>query len=198
MGRVRELYPYEATHADQQEVIFQQLENEMYMEQEKENAVDKAMNLRSWLLKNEMAIEVAVGNVIEGELCPITSIIIINQMEKAIGRFKNAIKDQAMDESNKHGKTYNFQGFEIRNIDGRKSYDYSDCEEIVRLTQELKDKKKMYSIGRDSVDNGAYSDVHLMPDGKKVQVFLDNNSQLLVAPTIKYSAPSIQITKSKK
>lgn len=94
-----------------------------------------------------MEIHQIVTAVIEGEKDPLESYILLKSLKDEIEEGLELIKDQAMSEAEKYGKSFDRFGahIELRNAPGR--FNFSEINLITQAENRLKYLKKLAEIG---------------------------------------------------
>ncbi len=174
------------------EIKVQEMEHQANLEiQDKTTRIkEKRANILSFL-------DMVVSNVKEGWVNPLLAFSEMENIKKKLDNCAKEIKEDAINEAQQYGKTFDFNGFVIENFNGRKTFDYSQCQEIVELEAKLKARKEFYKKAKIAADAGGWNEIETLPDGSTRQVFQDENNELLVAPSIKYSAEYITLKQSK-
>lgn len=174
------------------EIKMQEMEHRANLEiQDKTTRIkEKRSNIISFL-------DMVVMNVNEGYVNPLLAYSEMENIKKKLDNCAKEIKEDAINEAQQYGKSFDFNGFVIENFNGRKTFDYSQCEEIVELEAKLKARKEFYKKAKIAADAGGWNEIETLPDGSTRQVFQDENNELLVAPSIKYSAEYITLKQSK-
>lgn len=190
MGQIKNLMQTE--NLDETTEVIKNIEMELKEKEHKEH-IEKRESMQLKRRQSKIFIDKVVEDVLEGWTNPLEAFIVFNDVKKKIDKGIKEIYELAEDESLAHGKTYNYQGYKITNVEGRRSFDYSGCAEIVELEKHLKERKEFYKKAKISSDAGGWSEVQTLPDGTTREVFQDSNNELLVAPTIKYSKSFIKI-----
>lgn len=198
MGKVIEIYNEQIENwsrmdgFDPNEIKMQEMEHQANLEvQDKTTRIkEKRANILSFL-------DMVVLNVKEGWVNPLLAFSEMENIKKKLEHCTKKIKIEAIKEAQQYGKSFDFNGFVIENFSGRKTFDYSECKEIVELEAQLKARKEFYKKSKIAADAGGWSEIETLPDGTTRQVFQDENNELLVAPSIKYSAEYITLKQSK-
>jgi hypothetical protein len=174
------------------EIKVQEMEHQANLEiQDKTTRIkEKRANILSFL-------DMVVSNVKEGWVNPLLAFSEMENIKKKLDNCAKEIKEDAINEAQQYGKSFDFNGFVIENFNGRKTFDYSQCQEIVELETKLKARKEFYKKSKIAADAGGWNEIETLPDGSTRQVFQDENNELLVAPSIKYSAEYITLKQSK-
>lgn len=174
------------------EIKVQEMEHQANLEiQDKTTRIkEKRANILSFL-------DMVVSNVQEGWVNPLLAYSEMENIKKKLDNCTKKIKDDAINEAQQYGKSFDFNGFVIENFNGRKTFDYSQCHEIVELEAQLKERKEFYKKSKIAADAGGWNEIETLSDGSTRQVFQDENNELLVAPSIKYSAEYITLKQSK-
>ena len=175
------------------EIKVQEMEHQANLEIQ-----DKTTRIKEKRADFSSFLDMVVLNVEEGWVNPLIAYSEMENIKKKLDSSSKEVKQDAINEAQQYGKTFDFNGFVIENFNGRKTFDYSQCQEIVELEAKLKARKEFYKKSKIAADAGGGSEIETLPDGSTRQVFQDENNELLVAPTIKYSAEYITLKQSKK
>tara|TARA_R110001606_G_scaffold76649_1_gene177179 strand:- start:4151 stop:4756 length:606 start_codon:yes stop_codon:yes gene_type:complete len=175
------------------EIKVQEMEHQANLEIQ-----DKTTRIKEKRADFSSFLDMVVSNVKEGWVNPLIAYSEMENIKKKLDSSSKEVKQDAINEAQQYGKTFDFNGFVIENFNGRKTFDYSQCQEIVELEAKLKARKEFYKKSKIAADAGGWSEIETLPDGSTRQVFQDENNELLVAPTIKYSAEYITLKQSKK
>jgi|TARA_R110000823_G_scaffold215475_1_gene345080 hypothetical protein len=174
------------------EIKVQEMEHQANLEIQ-----DKTTRIKEKRADFSSFLDMVVLNVEEGWVNPLIAYSEMENIKKKLDSSSKKVKQGAINEAQQYGKTFDFNGFVIENFNGRKTFDYSQCQEIVELEAKLKARKEFYKKAKIAADAGGWSDIETLPDGSTRQVFQDENNELLVAPIIKYSAEYITLKQSK-
>jgi len=198
MGKVIELFNEQIENWSRMdgfnanEIKVQEMEHQANLEIQ-----DKTTRIKEKRADFSSFLDMVVSNVKEGWVNPLIAYSEMENIKKKLDSSSKEVKQDAINEAQQYGKTFDFNGFVIENFNGRKTFDYSQCQEIVELEAQLKERKEFYKKAKIAADAGGWNEIETLADGSTRQVFQDENNELLVAPTIKYSAEYITLKQSK-
>ena len=191
MGKLKNLLGTELLNAANKAI--QNIEQEAIAEVQVSLHEQRREEMHLLSRQSKVFVDNICDSVKEGWLNALEAQVVFNQMKKELERGLKKNEDAAIEESSKHSKSYEYQGYNITNVDGRRSFDYSRCLDVVAKRKELKELEEMHKKARISADSGGYSEVKTLPDGETIQVWFDANGEELALPTIKYSKSYIKI-----
>lgn len=195
MGKVRKLFNDQMEKWSRMDGY---KEHEIFTQEQEMEHTNKLMTISTTKMKTKVFIEKIQDEVLDGIIDPLTAYVTLHDIKTKLENVTKNIKDLAIEESSKYGKTFDYHGYTVTNKDGAKRFDYSNVPEIVELEKHLKERKEFYKKAKLSADAGGWSDIETLPDGTTREVFQDSNNELLVCPVIKYGSASITITNLNK
>lgn len=187
MGKVKDLLGSEIIQATNEAIKIIEMDVQEKRREEKNYELEK--RVRQMLVFKAKIL----GDVAEGWLNPLDVFVAVNKIKKQLDSLTGAISEEAFDEAQKFGTSFDYKGFKITSSQGRRSFDYSGCEGIVDLDKQIKEGKEFLKKCKIAADAGGYSEVETLKDGTTREVFPDENGELIALPTIKYGKSFITI-----
>jgi len=187
MGKVKDLLGSEIIQATTEAI------KNIEMELQEQERDDKKERMQLTRRQAKVFLDKITDDVTEGWINPLDAYIVFTDLKKKLEKSAKIINELAIDESQKFGSKFEYQGYTVTNVNGRRTFDYSGCNEIVELEKQLKERKEFYKKAKIAADSGGWSEVETLPDGTTREVFQDLNNELLVAPIISYGKSFITI-----
>ena len=187
MGKVKDLLGSEIIQATDEAIRSIEID----MQEKRRDEKKERMQLTRRQAK--VFLDKISDDVADGWINPLDAFIVLTDLKKQLESAAKSINELAIEESQKYGNTFEYQGYTVTNVNGRKTFDFSACDEIVDLEKHLKERKEFYKKAKIAADSGGWSEVETLPDGTTRQIFQDSNNELLTAPIIKYSKSYITI-----
>lgn len=99
-------------------------------------------------------------------------------IEICLSKIEKAVKENILTEASRHGKSFNFKGFDIQEVETGTKYDYSNDTEWVRLNTLIKEREAYLKNLKKPID------VLVIETGEVIREF----------PPIKSSTTSLKFT----
>lgn len=135
---------------------------------------------------------------VEGELSNLDALIKMRESKdeaekvlEIVKNFENDRLNEISEESDAYGGKY--CGFEIKSVNGRKTYNFKGISEIQEKENEKKQLEEQYRIAFDGVVKGVVQTTEV--DG--VKYWIDENSELKPLPELQIGKSYISFKKSK-
>ncbi len=187
MGHVKNLLGNEIIQATTEAI--RNIEMDSLEKEREEKNFELQKRVRQMLVFKDKILD----DVAEGWLNPLDVFVAVNKIKKQLDSLTSSITEEAFEEAQKFGTSFDYKGFRISSSQGRRSFDYSGCEGIVDLENQVKGGKEFLKKCKIAADAGGYSEVEVLKDGTTREVFPDENGELIALPTIKYGKSFITI-----
>ena len=187
MGQVKNLLGDEIIQATTEAI--RNIEMDSLEKEREEKNFELEKRVRQMLVFKDKILD----DVEEGWVSALDVALVINKITKVLESLSSSITEQAFDEAQKFGTSFSYKGFKVSSSQGRRSFDYSGCEGIVDLENQVKGGKEFLKKCKIAADAGGYSEVEVLKDGTTREVFPDENGELIALPTIKYGKSFITI-----
>jgi len=187
MGQVKNLLGDEIIQATTEAI--RNIEMDSLEKEREEKNFELEKRVRQMLVFKDKILE----DVAEGWLNPLDVFVAVNKIKKQLDSLTSSITEEAFEEAQKFGTSFDYKGFKISSSQGRRSFDYSGCEGIVDLENQVKGGKEFLKKCKIAADAGGYSEIQVLKDGTTREVFPDENGELIALPTIKYGKSFITI-----
>ena len=187
MGHVKNLLGNEIIQATTEAI--KNIEMDSLEKEREEKNFELEKRVRQMLIFKDKILD----DVAEGWLNPLDVFVAVNKIKKQLDSLTSSITEEAFEEAQKFGASFDYKGFKISSSQGRRSFDYSGCEGIVDLENQVKGGKEFLKKCKIAADAGGYSEIQVLKDGTTREVFPDENGELIALPTIKYGKSFITI-----
>ena len=187
MGQVKNLLGGEIIQATTEAI--RNIEMDSLEKEREEKNFELEKRVRQMLVFKDKILD----DVAEGWLNPLDVFVAVNKIKKQLDSLTSSITEEAFEEAQKFGTSFDYKGFRISSSQGRRSFDYSACQGIVDLENQIKGGKEFLKKCKIAADAGGYSEVEVLKDGTTREVFPDENGELIALPTIKYGKSFITI-----
>jgi len=187
MGQVKNLLGDEIIQATTEAI--RNIEMDSLEKEREEKNFELEKRVRQMLVFKDKILE----DVAEGWLNPLDVFVAVNKIKKQLDSLTSSITEEAFEEAQKFGTSFDYKGFKISSSQGRRSFDYSGCEGIVDLENQVKGGKEFLKKCKIAADAGGYSEIQVLKDGTTREVFPDENGELIALPAIKYGKSFITI-----
>lgn len=187
MGQVKNLLGNEIIQATTEAI--KNIEMDSLEKEREEKNFELEKRVRQMLIFKDKILD----DVAEGWLNPLDVFVAVNKIKKQLDSLTSSITEEAFEEAQKFGTSFDYKGFKISSSQGRRSFDYSGCEGIVDLENQVKGGKEFLKKCKIAADAGGYSEIQVLKDGTTREVFPDENGELIALPTIKYGKSFITI-----
>lgn len=143
------------------------------------------------------------SQVVEGELSNLDGLIKMREAkEKAeevlsiVKNFEDERLNEITTESDKYGNKY--CGFEIKAVNGRKTYSFSMCDEIKALENQKKTAEEKYRLAFEGYQKGVIQTTRLIENDPDSPLgWIDEDGQVLPFPELNIGKSYLTIKKSK-
>lgn len=83
-----------------------------------------------------------IAKVESGEVNPLDLKAQMKFIERTLSEIDKSIKDKFIDEAAKYGKSFDYKGWRIEQVESGHKYDYSGDNEWLQLSERLKEREK--------------------------------------------------------
>lgn len=125
------------------------------------------MEVNNYISKIETA-------TLEGLNDPLVAFAELKSIEDSLKRAMASVKDVAMDEAKKYDKSFSHNGLSFERRNGRRSYDFSEVEQVVSAKNKLKELEEMSKMSLSAGNSGGY--------------LVDSDGVEVLPPKVKYAA----------
>jgi len=152
----------------------------------------KARQLTIIEKRTEIGAELIRKRVLSGEVTPSIGLFKLKAMQKVIANAIEVISDQAIAELDEdHMGSVVFDGYRLEVVEGGKYYDFSNCEEVQNMTEDLKSLKGKYKDAAEGLNKK--DSVTIL--GDEPGTFIDSGGQICNFPEIKQRRRHLKLTK---
>lgn len=153
---------------------------------------------REMFIKIQDEMVNAIDKYENGEVSVLDTLLYLRDFKKSAEQIVEDVKDfetqnieEIERESNSHGNNYN--GFEIKKVNGRKTFSFKNIAEISELEKSKKELETKYKQAFEGYQKGI-----VQTTTENNQTFwIDENGELKPFPSVSYSSSYITIKKQK-